>query len=144
MYNALNMEYYGKIGVGTPFTQFLRVAFDTGSSAIWIVDASCNVSECLQKNRFNSSLSSTFREMDEPWKMIYSDRSYATGTLGNDCIGVNISYKSFSYSYTVYSLYHPKTRWKNPRKSCRILSPRSCEIVIQITKYWLINYISWR
>lgn len=86
--NHLNVEYYGKITVGTPPQEFL-VLFDTGSSNFWIPSSRCPVSNqaCHKHHRYNSSASSTYIPNNEPFSIQYGSGS-AKGFFSTDVVNV--------------------------------------------------------
>ncbi|KAM9688312.1 pepsin B-like [Trichechus inunguis] len=57
---TLQSLYFGKISIRTPPQNFL-VLFDTGFSNLWVPSTYCQSQTCFDHNRFNPSLSSTFR-----------------------------------------------------------------------------------
>ncbi|EFO15484.1 aspartyl protease 6 [Loa loa] len=81
------MEYAGNISLGLPIgKQTFLVILDTGSSNVWIPEMNCASIDCLEKNRFNPSLSETYQEDGRNWFIKYSDGSNAQGLLGQDYI----------------------------------------------------------
>jgi len=59
------------------------VLVDTGSSDLWVPDKSCTQGGCSGKNRFDSSMSSTFKKYPGHWNIQYGTGS-ASGYLGQD------------------------------------------------------------
>lgn len=55
--NYDQMQFYGRVSVGTPPQEF-NVIFDTGSSDIWLPEASCDV--CAGKRRYQPSASTSY------------------------------------------------------------------------------------
>jgi len=49
--NRGNLQYYGRIQLGTPAEKF-KVVFDTGSFILWVSDAVCKVKSCKMHRRF--------------------------------------------------------------------------------------------
>jgi len=56
--NNANTQYYGLIAVGTPPHEF-KVVFDTGSSVLWVPDASCKSEACTLHKTFRLHNSKT-------------------------------------------------------------------------------------
>jgi len=56
--NNANTQYYGTVAVGTPAHDF-TVVFDTGSSVLWVPDATCKSPSCKLHNTFALHDSST-------------------------------------------------------------------------------------
>uniref|UniRef100_F1L723 Aspartic protease 6 n=1 Tax=Ascaris suum TaxID=6253 RepID=F1L723_ASCSU len=81
-----DLEYVGNITIGSPPGQLFSVVLDTGSSNLWIPDASCGVFTCIFKNVYNSSKSSTYSTDGRPWYVQYGDGSAANGFLGKDTV----------------------------------------------------------
>ncbi|VIO90620.1 Pepsin A precursor, putative [Brugia malayi] len=85
VYDYDDMEYVANISLGSPIgQQTFLVVLDTGSSNVWIPEVNCVADDCLQKNRFNSSLSKTYQEDGRTWSILYGDGSNAQGLLGKD------------------------------------------------------------
>lgn len=59
-------EYFGEISVGTPAQRFM-VLFDTSSSVFWLPSAECKSFDCIGRNHFNGSQSSTYKSEGEKW-----------------------------------------------------------------------------
>jgi len=77
-----DLEYVGNITIGTPPQQFV-VVLDTGSSNLWVTDKTCNNVPCRQKNKFDSSMSSTYTNLNQAWTIQYG-LGDARGNLGRD------------------------------------------------------------
>ncbi|KAK9508179.1 hypothetical protein O3M35_007900 [Rhynocoris fuscipes] len=84
--NYLNSQYYGIIGIGTPAQEF-EVVFDTGSSNLWVPSNKCRSSACTHHLRYDSLLSSTYRENKEPLDLEYG-RGSVSGYLSNDVLTI--------------------------------------------------------
>ncbi|XP_036309230.1 pepsin B [Pipistrellus kuhlii] len=84
--NYLDAFYFGEISVGTPPQNFL-VLFDTGSSNLWVPSTYCQSQACSNHNRFNPSLSSTFRNNGQTYTLSYGSGSLSV-VLGYDTVTV--------------------------------------------------------
>uniref|UniRef100_A0A915C711 Peptidase A1 domain-containing protein n=1 Tax=Parascaris univalens TaxID=6257 RepID=A0A915C711_PARUN len=83
------LEYVGNITVGSPSAQLFSVIVDTGSSNLWVPDASCEFFICSIKNVHHSLKSSTYSKDGRPWGVLYGDGSAANGFLGKDTVTVS-------------------------------------------------------
>ncbi|CAB1311831.1 unnamed protein product [Coregonus sp. 'balchen'] len=86
MTNDADLAYFGVISIGTP-PQSFTVIFDTGSSNLWIPSIYCSSQACANHNRFNPSLSSTFRNAGKSLSIQYGTGSM-TGFEGFDTVVV--------------------------------------------------------
>jgi hypothetical protein len=77
-----DFEYVGNITIGTPGQPFV-VILDTGSANLWVPDKTCNV--CGNKQRFDSSKSSSYVANGQAWSIQYGTGS-ARGFLGQDTV----------------------------------------------------------
>nr|XP_019586132.1 PREDICTED: gastricsin [Rhinolophus sinicus] len=84
--NYLDAFYFGEISIGTPPQNFL-VLFDTGSSDLWVPSTYCQSQACANHNRFNPSLSSTFRNNGQTYTLSYGSGSLSV-VLGYDTVTV--------------------------------------------------------
>lgn len=90
-----DIVYVATIQLGTPAQNF-AVILDTGSSNLWVPDKTCGVSACSNKNKYDSSKSSTYVANGQHWSIRYGTGS-ASGILGQDklCLGdSNICYNT--------------------------------------------------
>ncbi|EPQ56668.1 aspartic peptidase A1 [Gloeophyllum trabeum ATCC 11539] len=76
-------SYYGSVAIGTPPVSF-NVILDTGSSDLWVADNAC-VTGCKNVPKFQSSQSSTFKNMSKPFNIQYGSGE-AAGILGSDTV----------------------------------------------------------
>ncbi|KAJ2963482.1 hypothetical protein NQZ79_g1567 [Umbelopsis isabellina] len=89
--NSLDVEYVGKIGVGTPPQEFYAV-FDTGSSDIWLPSKQC--ASCEGHHIFQETASSSFHDIGKNWSLSYADGSYISGRTASDTVTIgDITYK---------------------------------------------------
>ncbi|XP_069488685.1 gastricsin-like [Ambystoma mexicanum] len=82
----LDTYYFGEISIGTPPQNFL-VAFDTGSSNLWVASTYCQSQACTNHPLFNPSQSSTYTSNNQQFSMWYGSGSM-TGILGYDTVTV--------------------------------------------------------
>ncbi|KAJ2377981.1 aspartic proteinase precursor [Coemansia sp. RSA 2611] len=68
--DATDTYYYGVISVGTPSQNF-TVTFDTGSANMWIPGVRCTSKACLQHNRYDHDLSSTYQPLNGQFAIQY-------------------------------------------------------------------------
>ncbi|KAM8780273.1 LOW QUALITY PROTEIN: pepsin B-like [Rhynchonycteris naso] len=88
--NYLDTFYFGEISIGTPPQNFL-VLFDMGSSNLWVPSTYCQspAVRCPNHNRFNPSLSSTFRNNGQTYTLSYGSGSLSV-VLGDTVTVQNI------------------------------------------------------
>ncbi|NXE43825.1 PEPC protein, partial [Ptilorrhoa leucosticta] len=92
--------YFGEIGIGTPAQNFL-VIFDTGSANLWVPSTSCQSPACGDHARFNRSLSSTFRGIDESYILSYGFGDLAVA-LGCDTVTIqNITLRNQEFGLSL-------------------------------------------
>ncbi|XP_017354866.1 pepsin B-like [Cebus imitator] len=84
--NYMDSFYFGEISFGTSPQNFL-VLFDRGSSNLWVPSIYCQSQACSSHNRFNSSLSSTFRNNRQTYTLPYGSGSLSV-FLGYDTVTV--------------------------------------------------------
>ncbi|XP_065852784.1 cyprosin-like isoform X2 [Euphorbia lathyris] len=87
--NTLNTQYYGEIGIGTPPQRF-TVAFDTGSSNLWLPSSKCFFSiPCYLRQRYDSDKSrtylfnGTYGKINSGWRSISGFFSQENVEIGN-------------------------------------------------------------
>ncbi|PIA19314.1 peptidase A1 [Coemansia reversa NRRL 1564] len=68
--DATDTYYYGVISVGSPSQNF-TVTFDTGSANMWIPGVRCTSKACLQHNRYDHDLSSTYKPLNDQFAIQY-------------------------------------------------------------------------
>uniref|UniRef100_A0A8C5PKW5 Peptidase A1 domain-containing protein n=1 Tax=Leptobrachium leishanense TaxID=445787 RepID=A0A8C5PKW5_9ANUR len=85
--NYMDNEYFGIIDIGTPPQQF-RVVFDTGSADLWVPSVSCTSEACVNHQRFNPQLSSTYKSTNQRVSISYGTGSM-DGALGYDTVTVS-------------------------------------------------------
>ncbi|KAG2153789.1 acid protease [Suillus bovinus] len=83
MQKIIHVPFFGQLEFGKKAQQ-LSVAFDTGSSDMW-VPANCG--DCGTP-QYNAAASSTYRDTGNAFNMNYDGISYVEGTLAYDTIGM--------------------------------------------------------
>lgn len=73
--NSDLVEYFGKVGVGTP-PQYFKVVFDTGSGILWVPSHLCQGEACRDHTRLNGPADKTLK-MDHG----YVNIKYGTGRM---------------------------------------------------------------
>ncbi|XP_049419611.1 pepsin A-like [Epinephelus fuscoguttatus] len=86
MTNDADLAYFGIISIGTP-PQSFKVIFDTGSSNLWVPSIYCSSPACNNHDKFNPSLSSTYRQNGASLRIQYGTGSMI-GFLGYDTVTV--------------------------------------------------------
>jgi cathepsin D len=76
-------SFFGSMAVGSPPTTF-EVILDTGSSDLWVADASCTLG-CEKTKTFDPSSSSSFQNFSSNFAIQYGS-GQAAGVLGQDVI----------------------------------------------------------
>ncbi|NXF22121.1 PEPE protein, partial [Rhodinocichla rosea] len=84
--NALDVEYYGTISIGTPPQDF-SVVFDTGSSDLWVPSVSCPSLACQTHRVFDPSQSSTYKSTGLSLSIHYGTGEME-GIVGSDTVTV--------------------------------------------------------
>lgn len=99
--NAYNTEYYGSIKIGS--SQTFKILFDTASSNLWVPSVQCPADSCLQLQRYDSSLSSSYVANGSAFEIQYATRNnQATilkGFLSTDTVqlaGLSIKGQTFA------------------------------------------------
>lgn len=96
MTDYYDMVWVGAVTIGTPEQNF-TLQFDTGSSNLWIPDATCGtdpdstrtVDECNTKQMFNSTNSTSYQTDGTAFKIQYGSGS-AKGFQGIDTVRVGL------------------------------------------------------
>ncbi|KAJ2162529.1 aspartic proteinase precursor, partial [Coemansia sp. RSA 552] len=95
--DATDTYYYGVISVGVPSQNF-TVTFDTGSANLWIPGVRCMSKACLQHNRYNHELSSTYQPINEQFAIQYGTGE-VRGVTSQDTVrvgGITIKNQPFA------------------------------------------------
>ncbi len=85
IYNYLDAQYYGEVGIGTP-AQTFGVVFDTGSSNLWVPSKECRLSPaCYLHKTFDSAKSSSYVANGTHFNITYGSGA-VVGYIGNDTV----------------------------------------------------------
>ncbi|KAI8097384.1 aspartic peptidase domain-containing protein [Halteromyces radiatus] len=98
----VDVEYLGKIGVGTP-PQYFNMDLDTGSADIWIPAKECPT--CGNRQLFDSAASSTFENVNKTWSLRYADGSSVIGLTARDTVEVG----DVKHANQIIGLAHTET-----------------------------------
>ncbi|KAJ2497339.1 hypothetical protein GGH96_005185 [Coemansia sp. RSA 1972] len=98
--DATDTYYYGVISVGTPSQNF-TVTFDTGSANMWIPGVRCTSKACLQHNRYDHELSSTYQPLNGQFAIQYGTGE-VRGVTSQDTVKVGgITIKAQPFAETI-------------------------------------------
>ncbi|KAI0064928.1 acid protease [Artomyces pyxidatus] len=78
--------WYGTISVGTPAVKF-TVDFDTGSSDLFLPSSTCN-STCSGHTAYDTSASSTAKDIKKTFQLQYGDGSTVSGEQYTDTVSI--------------------------------------------------------
>ncbi|XP_029453065.1 cathepsin E-like [Rhinatrema bivittatum] len=87
LYDYMNAQYYGVVGVGTPPQNF-TVVFDTGSSNFWIPSEYCVSEACRVHERFKSFLSDSYQHAGRAFAIQYGT-GQILGIAGKDTLQIS-------------------------------------------------------
>ncbi|KAJ7703925.1 acid protease [Mycena rosella] len=82
-----DLEWAGKISVGTPAQSFL-IDFDTGSSDLWFSSSECASPACSAKLKYTAKASSTSSKKNGTFSISYLDGSAVSGPIYTDTVTV--------------------------------------------------------
>ncbi|CAG8550495.1 3242_t:CDS:1 [Acaulospora colombiana] len=100
--DGLDYCYYVQISVGG---QNFNVLLDTGSSNLWIPSKDCTSPTCFMRNRFDSSVSSTFKLSNALWIIFYgfTGDSSVFGVVGQDDVEIaGVISEGQTFGLTIY------------------------------------------
>ncbi|KAH9929057.1 acid protease [Epithele typhae] len=80
-----DVQWAGKVAIGTPSTTFL-IDFDTGSSDLWVPSSTCT--SCGSHKKYNPARSSTSSKKSGTFEIGYGDGSSASGPIYTDTVTV--------------------------------------------------------
>ncbi|OMJ72102.1 hypothetical protein SteCoe_29529 [Stentor coeruleus] len=83
--NLENMQYRGKLGIGSPPQEF-EVVFDTGSSWLWVVSSSCKTCHSTD-NTFKSSKSPSYVDLNRTVPLAYG-MGKVVGQMSTDKVNI--------------------------------------------------------
>ncbi|KAI7904813.1 aspartic peptidase domain-containing protein [Cokeromyces recurvatus] len=107
LYNEQGSQYLIQVGIGTPPQNF-TVTLDTGSADLWVPSSNCPKSSC-PFSRFDSSKSSTFKLLNEPFSIQYGIGS-VNGTYATDTVtvgGATVSNQQIGLAYRTEDIMTP-------------------------------------
>ncbi|CAG8567486.1 826_t:CDS:2 [Paraglomus occultum] len=82
-----DIAYTTTVAIGTP-PQVFTCQIDTGSTDLWVPDASCVGVGCSKKHKFSSKHSVSYGGDGGPWGISYVDGSAASGVTATDTVTV--------------------------------------------------------
>ncbi|KAL4660252.1 cathepsin D-like isoform X1 [Arapaima gigas] len=86
LYNYMDAQYYGEIGLGTPQQNF-TVVFDTGSADLWIPSSYCVSEACTRHRKFKAFKSSTYTQVGKVISIQYGT-GHMLGIMAKDVLKV--------------------------------------------------------
>ncbi|XP_030070118.1 cathepsin E-A [Microcaecilia unicolor] len=87
LYDYMNAQYYGVVGIGTPPQNF-TVVFDTGSSNLWVPSVYCVSEACRLHEKFRSFLSESYRHGGRSFALQYGT-GQLLGVAGKDTLKIS-------------------------------------------------------
>ncbi|XP_075456383.1 cathepsin E-A-like isoform X2 [Ascaphus truei] len=87
LYDYMNAQYYGEVGIGTPPQNF-TVVFDTGSSNFWVPSAYCISEACRVHEKFKSFQSISYEPDGKPFSIHYGT-GQLLGIAGKDTLVIS-------------------------------------------------------
>ncbi|KAE8146609.1 aspartic peptidase domain-containing protein [Aspergillus avenaceus] len=84
--NHLNAQYFAQIELGTP-PQTFKVVLDTGSANLWVPSITCPSLACRLHQKYDSSVSSTYRRNDTDFAITYGTGSL-TGHISEETLSI--------------------------------------------------------
>ncbi|XP_047431614.1 nothepsin [Mugil cephalus] len=86
IYNFMDAQYYGEIGLGTPEQNF-SVVFDTGSADLWVPSSYCVSEACALHKRFKAFESSSFHHDGRMFGIHYGS-GHLLGVMARDTLKI--------------------------------------------------------
>ncbi|XP_030634119.1 nothepsin [Chanos chanos] len=86
LYNFMDAQYFGKVGLGSPEQNF-TVVFDTGSADLWVPSSYCVTQACAMHRKFKAFESSTYMHDGRVFGIHYGS-GHLLGVMARDTLKV--------------------------------------------------------